>query len=136
MLQPKRQKYRKQQRRSMGGKAMTGSDISFGEYGIKSLGRGWVTANELESARKAIAHYTKRQGKMWTRVFPDKPYTKRAAGARMGGGKGDIAGYVVVIKPGRILFELSGVDEAIAKEAVRRAVNKLSVPAQFVKKTH
>lgn len=134
MLQPKRQKYRKQFRGSMPGKAQVGSSISFGEYGLKSLDRGWVSANQIESARKAITHYTKRQGKVWIRVFPDKPYTKTAAGSRMGGGKGDVAGYAAVVKPGKILFELAGVEENIAKEAIRRAINKLSVKAKFVKR--
>lgn len=134
MLQPKRQKYRKQFRGSMPGKAQVGSSISFGEYGLKAMDRGWISSNQIESARKAITHHTKRQGKVWIRVFPDKPTTKRPAGSRMGSGKGDIDNYVAVVKPGKILFELSGVDEKIAKEAVRRAANKLSISAKFVKK--
>jgi len=134
MLQPKRQKYRKQFRGSMPGKAQVGSSISFGEYGIKCVNRGWMSANEIEAARKAMTHYTKRQGKVWIRVFPDKPITKRAAGARMGNGKGDVDSYVAVVKPGKILFELGGIEEETAKETIRRAINKLSIKSKFVKK--
>lgn len=134
MLQPKRQKYRKQFRGSMPGMATGGYTLSFGEFGLKALARGWVKASQIEAARKVITHHTKRQAKLWVRIFPDKPVTLRAAGARMGGGKGDIDHYVAVVKPGRILFELSGVDEAIAKEAIRLAMAKLSIKAKFVHK--
>ena len=134
MLQPKKQKYRKQFRGSMPGKAQVGNQVSFGDYGLKALSRSWVTANQIEAARKAITHYTKRQGKVWIRVFPDKPVTKRASGSRMGGGKGDIDKYVAVVKPGKILFEVAGIEEPVAREAIRRAINKLSVKAKFVKR--
>lgn len=134
MLQPSRTKYRKQQRGRRKGMALSGSTISFGEYALKALGCGWVTSQQIEAARKSISNYTKRAGKTWIRVFPDKPYTKRAAGARMGGGKGDVEGYVVVIKPGRILFELGGIEKGLAAEALRRAGRKISVPTKFVEK--
>ncbi|NMB56946.1 50S ribosomal protein L16 [Candidatus Beckwithbacteria bacterium] len=131
MLQPKRTKYRKQFRGRRKGKAYGGSSISFGEFGLKSLECGWVTSQQIESARKAIAGYTKRVGKTWIRIFPDKPYTKRAAGSRMGGGKGDIEGYVAVIKPGRILFEIAGIEEATAREALTRAAMKIGLKTKI-----
>ena len=121
-------------RRSMGGKAQVGSTLSFGNFGLKAISRAQVSANQIEAARRAITHYTKRQGKLWIRVFPDKTTTKRPPGSRMGGGKGDIDKYVAVVKPGRIMFELAGVEEHVAKEAIRRAINKLSVKARFIKK--
>ncbi len=132
MLQPKRQKYRKHFRGSMKGVATAGSKMSFGEYGLKAIGRGWLTSRQIEAARKAITHYTKRAGKVWIRVFPDKTYTKKGAGVRMGGGKGEIEGYVAVVKPGRIIFELAGVELNIAQEALRRAAQKLPFKAKFV----
>jgi large subunit ribosomal protein L16 len=132
MLQPKRQKYRKHFRGKMKGVATAGSKMSFGEYGLKAIGRGWLTSRQIEAARKAITHYTKRAGKMWIRVFPDKTYTKKGAGVRMGGGKGEIEGYVAVVKPGRIIFELAGVELDIAQEAFRRAAQKLPFKAKFV----
>lgn len=132
MLQPKRQKYRKHFRGSMKGVATAGSKMSFGEYGLKAIGRGWLTSRQIEAARKAITHYTKRAGKMWIRVFPDKTYTKKGAGVRMGGGKGEIEGYVAVVKPGRIIFELAGVELNIAQEALRRAAQKLPFKAKFI----
>lgn len=134
MLQPKKQKYRKHFRGTNKGRAQAGSSLDFGEYGLKSQGRGWLSARQIEAARKAISHYTKRQAKLWIRVFPDKTYTKKAAGVRMGGGKGDVEGYVVVIRPGRIIFELAGVEEEVAKEAIRRAAAKLPFSSKFVKK--
>src|SRR3989344_7425080 len=121
MLQPKRSKYRKQFRGTMAGNANSGNQLAFGDYGLKSLGRGWLAARQIEAARKTIAHATKRVGKLWLRVFPDKPYTKKGAGVRMGGGKGEVEGYVVVIRPGRILFELGGVTAEVAKESFRLA---------------
>jgi large subunit ribosomal protein L16 len=132
MLQPKRQKYRKQFRGSMGGKAYAGSSLEFGDYGLKSLACGWMTARQIEAARKTIAHATKRVGKTWLRVFPDKSYTHKGAGVRMGGGKGEIEGYVAVIKPGRILFEIGGVPEEVAREALRLAGRKLALKTKFV----
>ncbi len=135
MLQPKRQKYRKQFRGSMGGKAYAGSQLEFGDFGLKSLTCGWLTARQIEAARKTIAHETKRVGKMWLRVFPDKSYTHKGPGVRMGGGKGEIEGYVAVIKPGRILFEIGGVTEEIAREAMRLAGRKLALKTKFVQRT-
>lgn len=134
MLQPKRTKYRKQFRGKMRGTAITGSTISFGEYALKAVGRGWVTSQQIESARKSIASYTKRAGKLWIRIFPDKPYTKGAPGARMGSGKGDIAGYVAVVRPGRIMFEITGVSTEIAKESLRRAGRKFGIETKFEQK--
>src|SRR4030043_979980 len=116
MLEPKRAKYRKQFRGRMKGKSIRGSTLTFGDYGLKSLGRGWLMARQIEAARKAITHQTKRQGKVWIRVFPDKPVTKKPAGKRMGSGKGDIAGYVAVLRPGKIIFEISGVERELAKK--------------------
>lgn len=134
MLQPKRSKYRKQFRGTMAGKAVAGSRVEFGEYGLKSLDRGWLSARQIEAARKTITHATKRVGKVWLRVFPDKPYTKKGAGVRMGGGKGEIEGYVVVIRPGKVLFELGGVSPAIAREAFRLAGRKLALKTKFVER--
>jgi len=134
MLQPKRQKYRKHFRGKMRGMAVAGSRVSFGEYGLKALGRGWVSARQIEAARKTITHHTKRAGKMWIRVFPDKTYTKKGAGVRMGGGKGEIEGYVCVVKPGRVIFELAGVEEDIARESFRLATQKLPIKTKFVKR--
>ena len=134
MLQPKRQKYRKHFRGKMRGISTAGSRVSFGEYGLKALGRGWVSARQIEAARKAITHHTKRAGKMWIRVFPDKTYTKKGAGVRMGGGKGEIEGYVCVIRPGRVIFELAGVEEEIARESFRLATQKLPIKTKFVKR--
>jgi len=134
MLQPKRTKYRKQFRGKRRGKAVSGSDISFGEFALKALACGWITSQQIEAARKAIASYTKRMGKTWIRIFPDKPYTKRAAGARMGGGKGDVEGYVAVVKPGRVLFEITGVTREVAEEALRRAGRKIGLKTRFEEK--
>lgn len=132
MLQPKRQKYRKHFRGTMKGTATAGSTIAFGEYGLKSLGRGWVSARQIEAARKTISHKTKRIGKLWIRIFPDKTYTKKGAGVRMGSGKGEVEGYVCVVRPGRMLFELAGVDLATAKQAFLLASRKLSVKTKFL----
>ncbi|HUV42703.1 MAG TPA: 50S ribosomal protein L16 [Patescibacteria group bacterium] len=134
MLEPKRAKYRKQFRGRMKGKSIKGSTLAFGDYGLKSLGRGWLMARQIEAARKAITHQTKRQGKIWIRVFPDKPVTKKPAGVRMGSGKGAIDHHVAVVTPGRIIFELAGVDEKMAKEAIRRAGAKLPFKIKFIKK--
>jgi large subunit ribosomal protein L16 len=115
-LQPRKQKYRKAFRGKMRGKASRGNQLNFGEYGLKATGRGWLTAQQIEAARRSITHHTKRQAKVWIRVFSDKPVTAKPAGAGMGGGKGSVDKYVVVVKPGRILFEVSGVDRKVAKE--------------------
>ncbi len=134
MLQPKKSKFKKQFRGKMRGLAIRGSFLAFGQYGLKSEGRGWLTDRQIEAARKAISHFTKRAGKVWIRVFPDKPITKKPTGVRMGGGKGDIIGYVVTIIPGRIIFELAGVTEVIANQALKRAAAKLPFKTKFVKK--
>jgi large subunit ribosomal protein L16 len=134
MLQPKRQKYRKSFRGKMRGLSYSGAKIDFGEFGLKATSCGWLTARQIEAARKSISHHTKRGGRLWIRVFPDKSYTHKGAGVRMGSGKGEIEGYVCVIRPGRILFELGGVEESIAKEAFRLATQKLSLKTKFVSK--
>lgn len=134
MLQPKRQKYRKQFRGKRRGMALVGSQLAFGEFGLKSLDCGWLSARQIEAARKAISHHTKRAGKLWMRVFPDKPITKKAAGARMGGGKGDIDAYVAVVKPGKIIFELGGIPAKLAEESMRLAGHKLGLKTKFVSK--
>ena len=134
MLQPKRQKYRKQFRGSMKGVASRGATMEFGELGLKALGCGWMTARQIEAARRAIVHFTKRAGKIWLRVFPDKAVTKKPAGQGMGSGKGDIDHYVAVIRPGRILFEIAGIPEAEAREALMRASHKLPFRSKIVTK--
>lgn len=134
MLQPKKQKYRKHFRGARAGKSLRGSKVSFGEYGLKSLGCGWVTARQIEAARRAIVHYTKRAGKVWIRVFSDKPITKKPAGAKMGSGKGDIEAYVAVVKPGKVLFEISGIEEDQAIEALVRAGHKMPVKTKVLKR--
>lgn len=132
MLEPKKSKYRKAFRGSMKGSSGRGASLSFGDFGLKSQGRGWLTARQIEAARKAITHYTKRTGKVWIRVFPDKPVTAKTAGAKMGSGKGEIEGHVVVVNPGRILFELAGVSKEVAAEAMKRAASKLPFRSRFV----
>jgi large subunit ribosomal protein L16 len=132
MLQPKKRKYRKDFRGRMKGKATRGATLAFGEYGIKALGRGWLSARQIEAARRAITHTLKRGGKVWIRVFPDKPVTARPAGQRMGGGKGDIDRYVCVVVPGRILFEVAGVDKELAMEAFKRAAAKLPFKTKVI----
>ncbi len=118
----------------MKGKSSRGSTLSFGEYGLKAQGRGWLSANQIEAARRAITHSIKRGGKVWVRVFPDKPVTARPAGQRMGGGKGDVDRYVVVVTPGRILFEVAGVPEELVTEAFDRAAAKLPFKTKIVKR--
>ncbi|MCX6816927.1 MAG: 50S ribosomal protein L16 [Candidatus Beckwithbacteria bacterium] len=134
MLQPKRQKYRKQFRGRMRGLSQAGAKIEFGEFGLKAMTCGWLTSRQIEAARKAITHETKRGGRLWIRIFPDKSYTHKGPGVRMGGGKGEIEGYVCVIRPGRILFELAGVDEPTARESFRLATQKLPLKTKFVAK--
>ncbi|PIS14055.1 50S ribosomal protein L16 [Candidatus Shapirobacteria bacterium CG09_land_8_20_14_0_10_47_13] len=131
MLQPKKSKHAKQFRGKMKGTSSRGATLSFGDYGLKSLGRGWVTATQLEAARKIMAHYTKRIGKIWIRVFPDKSVTAKGT-VGMGSGKGEIDRYVVVITPGRIIFELAGVERAIAARAMEIAAGKLPLKTKFV----
>ena len=131
-LMPKRVKYRKQQRGRMKGKAVRGSKISFGEFGLKALAPGWITSRQIEAARVAMTRHIRRGGKVWIRIFPDKPITQKPAETRMGKGKGSPEFWVAVIKPGRVLFELSGVEESTAKEALRLAAYKLPLPTRFV----
>lgn len=132
MLQPKKRKYRKDFKGSRSGLATRGAGVNFGEYGLKSIERGFFTARQIESARKTIMHHTKRVGKLWIRIFPDKPLTKKAAGVKMGSGKGDIEQYVAVIKPGRVLFELGGVSLEMATEAFRKAGHKIPMKTVLV----
>ncbi|MFW6131368.1 MAG: 50S ribosomal protein L16 [Candidatus Aminicenantaceae bacterium] len=132
MLMPKKVKYRKQQRGRMKGKASVGSSLSFGEYGLKALEPCWLTARQIEAGRIAITRHSKRKGKLWTRVFPWKPVTKKPTEVRMGKGKGDPEFWVEVIKPGRIIYEMEGVPEDIAKEAMRRASHKLPIKTKFI----
>jgi len=132
MLMPKRVKHRKQQRGRMRGKAHRGSKLSFGEYGLKALQCGWVTSRQIEAARIAVTRYMKRGGKLWINIFPDKPVTQKPAETRMGKGKGNPEFWVAVIKPGRILFELEGVDRQLASEAMKRAAHKLPIKTKFV----
>ena len=132
MLMPKRVKFRKQQRGRMKGKAVRGSKVSFGQYGLKSMAPAWVTARQIEAARVAMTRYIKRGGKVWIRIFPDKPVTQKPAETRMGKGKGSPEYWVAVVKPGRVLFELSGVPEEVAKEALRLAAHKLPFNTRFV----
>lgn len=134
MLQPKRRKYRKEFRGKMRGKATNGAKLSFGEFGLKAVDRGWLSSRQIEAARKAIAHHTKRQGKMWIRIFPDKPVTAKGPGVGMGSGKGDIKEYVATIVPGKVLFEVSGVQVEIAAEAMRLASHKLPFSTRFIQK--
>ena len=135
MLMPKRVKYRKQQRGRRDGLATRGNTVAFGEYGLQATEACWMTARQIEAARRVIVRYIRRGGRMWTRIFPDKPVTKKAAETRMGGGKGAVEEWVSVVQPGRVLFELSGVDEDTAREAFRQAAAKLSISTQFLVKT-
>lgn len=132
MLQPKKAKYRKRMRGKIKKIAQKGTVLNFGEYGLKVLEGCWLTARQIEAARKAITHHTKRGGKLWIRVFPDKPVTKKPAEVRMGGGKGPVDGFVAVVAPGRIIFELGGVTPQVAEGALRRAAQKLPVKAKLV----
>jgi large subunit ribosomal protein L16 len=132
MLMPKRVKYRKQMRGRMKGKASRGAEVQFGEFGLQALEPGWVSARQLEAARRAIVRAARRRGKVWIRVFPDKPVTQRAAESRMGKGKGAVEFWAAVIKPGRILFEVGGMPEEVAREALRRARYKISVKTKIV----
>jgi len=132
MLMPKRTKYFKQMRGRMRGQARRGAEIHFGEYGLQALEPGWIPARQIEAARRAIVRETKRHGKVWIRIFPDKPITQRAAETRMGKGKGNVEFWAAVVKPGRILFELGSLSEDVAKEALRLASYKLSVKTKFV----
>ena len=132
MLMPKRVKRRKQFRGSMRGKALRGNKITYGEYGIVATEPAWITANQIEAARVAMTRYIKRGGKVWIKIFPDKPVTAQPAETRMGNGKGNLEYWVAVVKPGRVMFEISGVSEEIAKEALRLAVHKLPIKCKIV----
>lgn len=134
MLQPRKSKYRKNFRGKIKGNASRGTTVAFGDFGLKAVVGGWLTANELEAARKKITYSTKRAGKYWIRIFPHKPITKKAVGVKMGSGKGDIDQYVAVIRPGTILMEIGGVNEEMAREALARAAHKISLKTTFVAK--
>ncbi len=134
MLMPKKVKFRKMQKGRMNGKAYRGSSVSFGEFGLKAMEPGWITSRQIEAARIAITRHVKRGGKVWIRIFPDKPITKKPAETRMGKGKGNPEYWVAVVKPGRILYEMSGVSEEVAKEAFRLAMHKLPIATRFVKR--
>ena len=134
MLLPKRVKYRRVQRGRMKGKALRGNTITYGEYGLVALEPGWIKSNQIEAARIAMTRYTKRGGQVFIKIFPDKPVTAKPAETRMGSGKGSPEYWVAVVKPGRVLFEIKGVDEAVAREAMRLASHKLPIKTKFVKK--
>ena len=134
MLMPKRTKHRKQFRGSMAGKATRGNTISNGEYGIVAMEPAWIKSNHIEAARVAMTRYIKRAGKVWIKIFPDKPYTSKPIGVRMGKGKGNVEGWVAVVKPGRVMFEIAGVPEETAREALRLATHKLPIKCKIVSK--
>ena len=133
-LMPKRTKYRKMQKGRLRGKATRGNTVTDGEFGLQSLELGFITSNQIEAARVAMTRYIKRGGKVWIKIFPDKPITKKPAETRMGKGKGAVEYWVAAVKPGRVMFEIAGVPEETAREALRLAANKLSVKCKFVKK--
>lgn len=132
LLQPKRTKHRKQFRGKRTGLATRGNSLAFGNFGLKAQESGWLTSRQLEAARRAMAHYTQRGGRIWIRVFPDKPVTKHPQESRMGSGKGDVEGYVAVVKPGQLIFEMGAVTETVAQEALRLASHKLPIDTKFV----
>ena len=135
MLMPKRVKYRKVQRGRMRGKAYRGSEISFGEYGLQALEPGWITNRQIEAARVAMTRHIQRGGRVWIKIFPNKPVTKKPAETRMGGGKGAPEYWVAVVKPGRVLYEVAGVPMELAKEAIKRAAHKLPIKTRFITRT-
>lgn len=134
MLSPRKLKYRKSFRGKRAGYAQRGSELAFGQYGIKSLDNGWVTARQIESARRAMTRYVRRGGQIWIRIFPDKPVTQLPAEVTMGGGKGAPSHFVAVVRPGRVLFEMAGVDSSVAREAMRLAQHKLPLKTKFIDK--
>lgn len=134
MLMPKRVKYRRQHRGRMKGYAKGGTEVSFGDYGLVATEASWITARQIEAARIAMTRFMKRGGKVWIKVFPDKPYTAKPLEVRMGSGKGALEGWVAVVKPGRVLFEIAGVEEEVAREALRLAAHKLPIQTKFVKR--
>ncbi len=135
MLMPKRVKFRKAHRGRMRGEAQNGASVAFGEFGLQALGRGWVTSQQIEASRRAVTRYIKRGGKLWIRIFPDKPVTKKPAETRMGSGKGNPELWVAVVRPGRVMFELAGVTEEVAREALTLAGHKLPIKSRFVQRT-
>ena len=132
MLQPKKVKYRKQMKGRMRGKALSGNELNFGQYALQAVGRGWLTNHQIEAARIAMTRHVKRGGKIWIRIFPDKPITKKPAETRMGKGKGAPEGWVAVVRPGRVLFEMEGVSRETAQQAMRLAAHKLPIPTRLV----
>lgn len=132
MLVPRKVKYRKQQRGSIKGRATRGTQVSFGQFGLKSLGRGWITSRQIEAARRAMVRYIKREGKVWIRIFPHQAVTATPNETRMGGGKGSISHYVAIVKPGTMMFEMAGINEATARQAMKLAAYKLPVKTTFV----
>ena len=136
MLMPRKVKHRKQQRGRMDGLSKGGTEITFGDYGIQALEPGWITARQIEAARIAMTRHVRRGGKVWIRVFPDKPVTAKPAETRMGSGKGNPEFWVAVVRPGRVMFELAGVGEPLARSAMERAIQKLPIKARFVTRAH
>ena len=134
MLLPKRVKYRRQQRGRLTGQATRGNKVTYGQYGLQALEPAWITSNQIEAARIAMTRYTKRGGQVWIKIFPDKPITEKPAETRMGSGKGSPEYWVAVVKPGRVMFEIAGIDEEVAREAMRLAANKLPIKCKFVTK--
>ena len=134
MLLPKRVKYRRVQRGRLKGKASRGNTVTYGQYGLQALEPAWITSNQIEAARIAMTRYTKRGGQVWIKIFPDKPVTEKPAETRMGSGKGSPEYWVAVVKPGRVMFEISGIDKETAQEAMRLAANKLPIKCKFVSK--
>jgi large subunit ribosomal protein L16 len=134
MLMPKRVKYRRQQRGRLKGAAHRGTAVNYGDYGLAALEPAWITSNQIEAARIAMTRYIKRGGQVWIKIFPDKPITEKPAETRMGSGKGSPEYWVAVVKPGRVMFEIAGVEESVAREAMRLAANKLPIKCKFVKK--
>jgi large subunit ribosomal protein L16 len=134
MLLPKRVKYRREHRGKMRGRAKGGTEVSFGEYGLQALEASWITNRQIEAARIAMTRYMKRGGKVWIKIFPHKPYTAKPLEVRMGSGKGAPEGWVAVVKPGKVMFEIAGVPEEVAREALRLAMHKLPVKCKFVKR--
>ena len=134
MLIPKRAKHRKQFRGTMGGKESRGAELTFGEYGLKALSAGWLSSKQIEAARKVLTRYTTKGGRVWIRIFPDKPITDKPPEVRMGGGKGDVVEYVAVVRPGRIIFEMGGLPLDMAEEALQMAQHKLPINTKFIKR--
>lgn len=134
MLMPKRVKYRRQHRGRMKGKAKGGTEVSFGDYGLIALEPSWITSRQIEASRIAMTRFMKRGGRVWIKIFPDKPYTAKPLEVRMGSGKGSLEGWVAVVKPGKVLYEVAGVEEDVAREALRLAAHKLPIKTKFVKR--